>query len=1697
MVLKLSPSRICFLLRNKSSIIVFKLILSINLFSQTVTIPVSNTNNGSVNDPLGTYYGFERTSLIYTNSEIGNTGQISSIGFFLNGVSSPGDAIDVRIYMKIRTTTMTANTTYATELSGSTLVYGPTTIPASTFVANDWIMLNLDNPFNYTGDNLQILIETNVTGSGNESSTSKQFRYTTNASNTLYQYWNQNNSSPTGNGTRSQNRPNIKIIFGSQLIFHDKAADPCLQTSFNHIKLNSVTPYFTISSNSNFSNVQIELNTKSDFTGLSYTQEFPGTYTANTKYDLLCNSLIPALPTSDATYFVRGRVHNGINWQPWSTELWVYTYQNSVWGWHFTSSEQFNICTFISTPYGNHLSSNDNFTSNIAIDDYVLLNQGNTTTLLVTAADQALTEGTTFYSGASHNCITVGYYNPTSAQDYHGYRFQNAAIPENANILSAYFRPYAHNGSGCGASPNTTNELRLIIKGVAQVNCEEWSNTTNTQTGSPRYRVRGLQGVAWNIPSGASQQWATGDLISTCPDIRTVIQEIIDQPGYTAGNSIGLIVDHNSSAGAFWRYFATMRANASYRAKLITEFDNFQNSLRTPIIDRTNFIGSTNWDKLYFNVEDCGGIGTEIFFEVRDASTNNLIASGSTSPIELNNSTAASIYVVARFTRNTCSPKLHDLTITTLGDFPPEADFNASQTLICQGSCISFTDLTTNNPTLWSWTFTGATPSTSNTQNPSSICYNTPGLYTVTLSATNSVCTSTITKTNYIEVLPNPNADLISTNITCNGENNGTIQVTNISGGTGIININWTGPNGFTSNSNNLSNLQAGTYNITLTDQHNCIYTNSVNITEPSAIMYITTINEPTCSGGGNDGSVTISASGGVPPYTIQLGTLTQNNVINYTFNNLNGGNYTVSITDATGCTTSGNISLTNVDIPQASFAYNGNQCFDAHSLNFTYTGVPIPGQTYSWTITDANIPTSNIQNPVNITWNNPGTYAVTLDVNSNGCITSTTQNITIYPSPNPNLVITDASCGNCNGAITVNPAFSTYLWSNLQNTQSISGLCPNTYSVTVTDLNNCTASISGVLNNIGVIPNVSITTSDPTCAGLCDGTATVSATGPSSISYNFSAGSTPNNQTTGGLCPGNYFVTVADASNPLCNTVSNFTINNNPGMTLTINTSDASCGLNNGLASVIVNGTYSNPLSYIWSNGNTNQTITVPAGNYTVTVTDANNCNASASAIINDSGIPFTLITTLNNNVRCFNDCNGSATVTAIGTGPFTYLWSNGETSATATSLCAGNHSVTVSSNECFLTNNITITQPEQLTATISSSNNPHCGLSDGNASVLASGGTPPYTYQWNSSPPQYGFSANNLSAGTYTVTVKDNNNCSTSTNVGLENVGFINVVINITNISCPNDNNGSATAIVSGGSPNYTFTWSNGFVQSSVNNSSVVTGLGSGNISVSVTDNFGCTASASNSILSPDPINFVSIITNSVKCNGLCDGSVSLNITGGTPPYSFLWNDINSTNNNTKNNLCAGNYSVTVRDAAGCSNQTSFLISEPAALQVLYEITNPSCIGGRNGAINFSISGGTEPYLLSYNGNILSETTLSQLDNGTYNITVIDANGCIFESNNIILIEQQNDCLIIPNAITPNGDGINDTWIIENIELFPSAYIYVFNRWGQQIWQGRPSDEWDGKYNGKKLPAGTYLYIINLFNGSDPYKGTITIIY
>jgi len=187
-----------------------------NTNAQVVTIPNSNTNSSSVNDPLGTFFGYERTALIYTPAEVGTAGTISSVGFYINSLTAAASATDVRIYIKHRNDLFTAASTYANEIAGATLVYGPTTITAASLTANQWKTITLATNFVYNGtSNLEIIVETNFGNAGGEGSTGKQFRATDLNSLQYYQRWNQDNAAPTGNGVLNAIRPNVQITFSS------------------------------------------------------------------------------------------------------------------------------------------------------------------------------------------------------------------------------------------------------------------------------------------------------------------------------------------------------------------------------------------------------------------------------------------------------------------------------------------------------------------------------------------------------------------------------------------------------------------------------------------------------------------------------------------------------------------------------------------------------------------------------------------------------------------------------------------------------------------------------------------------------------------------------------------------------------------------------------------------------------------------------------------------------------------------------------------------------------------------------------------------------------------------------------------------------------------------------------------------------------------------------------------------------------------------------------------------------------------------------------------------------------------------------------------------------------------------------------------------------------------------------------------
>ena len=364
-------------------------------------------------------------------------------------------------------------------------------------------------------------------------------------------------------------------------------------------------------------------------------------------------------------------------------------------------------------------------------------------------------------------------------------------------------------------------------------------------------------------------------------------------------------------------------------------------------------------------------------------------------------------------------------------------------------------------------------------------------------------------------------------------------------------------------------------------------------------------------------------------------------------------------------------------------------------------------------------------------------------------------------------------------------------------------------------------------------ISSTSSALANVSCNGGSNGAVTVTGSGGSApYTYAWSNGRTTASNT--GLAAGTYTVTVTD--NNSCVTTRSVTITQPSALTVTTGaTTNVACfGSNNGSTSVNATGGTS-AYSFNWSNGRTTATNTgLAAGTYTVTVTDANACITTRTITITQPSSALTTSAGTTNNVACVGGNNGSATVNASGgTTGYTYLWSNGRTTATNTGLAVGAYTVTVSdANGCSTTRSFNISQPATaLSSSTVSVNNATCSTA-GSIDINAAGGNGAYTYQWSNGANTQDI--NGLSAGNYTVTITDQGGCSlTNGPIAISSVGTPSAsVTNITAVSCNGGANGAANISVSGGNGVYTYLWSNGRTTEDIS------GVVAGNYSVTITD-------------------------------------------------------------------------------------------------------------------------------------------------------------------------------------------------------------------------------------------------------------------
>ena len=682
--------------------------------------------------------------------------------------------------------------------------------------------------------------------------------------------------------------------------------------------------------------------------------------------------------------------------------------------------------------------------------------------------------------------------------------------------------------------------------------------------------------------------------------------------------------------------------------------------------------------------------------------------------------------------------------------------------------------------------------------------------------------------------------------------------------------------------------------------------------------------------------------------------------------------------TTCTTCTNSALV-LTTANTPASCSQCNG-------TATVTVTGGTAP-YTYSWN-------TVPVQTTATATGLCPGTYTVTV-TDATGCLTS--QATVTIVSNSAALTVTSTMTpplcnGQCNGSATASvlggTAPYTYLWSpSGGNSPTGTGLCAGTYTCLVTDANGCTGQ---VIVNVTQPTAVTATQSqvNVTCNGACNGSASVVASG-GTPGYTYSwAPSGGNTANATGLCAGTYTCTIKDANN--CTITKVFTITQPTAITLTTTFTQATCNQANGTATVTITGGTPN-YTINWSpSGGTNATATgLSAGNYTVTVTDANGCTRTATVTIPQAAGPAATLTS-STNVTCFNACNGTASVNVTGgQNPITFAWTpSGGNSANATGLCAGNYTCTVTdANGCTSTVTVTITQPTQLTLAVAGFNASCNGQCNGQGVCIPSGGTPGYTFNWTPSGGNNP-SATGLCAGVYTCTVTDQNGCTASDTAIVGQPAALNANTTSTTSHC-NQPDGTASVTVTGGTGPYTYAWS-----PSNQTSANATGLTPNTYTVTVTDFNGCTITASVVVPSTPAVTASISGSTNATCFGNCDGTANVTATGGNSPYTYAWapsggNTANATG------LCAGTYTCTVTDQFGCSDSAVVTITQPTQVTVTTTQVNVSCNGGCNGTATATGAGGTAPYTYSWSNSQLTATATG-LCAGNYTVYTTDANGC-----------------------------------------------------------------------------------------------------
>lgn len=835
-----------------------------------------------------------------------------------------------------------------------------------------------------------------------------------------------------------------------------------------------------------------------------------------------------------------------------------------------------------------------------------------------------------------------------------------------------------------------------------------------------------------------------------------------------------------------------------------------------------------------------------------------------------------------------------------------------------------------------------------------------PNTYTVTVTAANG-CTATASSVvNQSVTVPPAAISPATVTLTCTT----TSTTLTASGG---VSYNWGAGISTASNTVSIPN----TYTVTVTDVNGCTATAS-SVVSQDILPPVASVSPSSATLTCVTTSVSLTASGG-GSYDWGGGNITNTNTATV------ANTYSVTVTDAAnGCTAlASTVVSQNINPPAAAITpANGTLTCTTASINLVASG----GGTYDWGggITTANNSVSS-----------PNTYTVTVTDGVNGCTSTASsiigQNIT-PPVAAVSPVNATLTCSVVSITLTGSGGVS-YNWGGSVTSITNNVNQPNTYSVTVTDSNGCTATASSVVSQDIATPNVSIAALGTLDCAVLNTTLTASST-TNNATFNWGSGNTTTTYSVS--TGGNYTVTVTDPTNGCTASASVNVVQNITAPNLSVAVSGIlSCV--NATVTVTASSTTANA-TFNWGGGNTTTTNTVSAtGNYTVTATDpVNSCTASASqAVLQNITAPTVSIAT----PQDLNCVNAAVTLTASSTtANVTYDWGGGVNTATNTVATPASYSVTATDPVNGCTASISANVIQNITAPVASIALPDTvNCHHLTVTLTASSSAVNSSYSWGSGNT---LSTYNVSAaGNYPVTVTDNNNgCTASTSVDVIAIPLMSLSETHTNISCFSFSDGAINLSVAGGLAPFTYNWNTGAVTEDISSTPA------GNYLVTVTDDIVCTATIA-VVLTEPPSILVTEVHTDVTCFGFNDGTINVTVSAGTPAYAYRWNDLVLTED--RNNLAPGTYTVTVTDANQCSVSATAVVTEPTALNVQQQVTQPTCESlPDDGNISVVATGGINPISFVWSNGV----TVDHIDNmgvGNYDLTVTDANGCSVTSS------------------------------------------------------------------------------------------------